>query len=107
MRAKIALLFFVIGCAAPQDPAAQQLPSGNADGARARATATAHVIVHYPTGWGHNIAVRGSGAGLSWTQGKGATWSAGDAWLLDVQVTSAIELKPLFDDQTWAVGPNW
>ena len=78
------------------------------DGATVEAgTAVAHVVVHYPTGWGHRISVRGSGAGLSWTAGHDATWTTGDRWLLDVRNTQTIELKPLFDDTTWAVGANW
>lgn len=69
--------------------------------------AVAHLVVHYPTGFGHRITVRGSGAGLTWSSGRDATWSAGDRWLLDVVPSQAIELKPLFDDAYWAQGPNW
>src|SRR6266702_2410137 len=108
MRAHVWLLSLLIGCAAPDDPAQQSLSSGKTDSAGDRKTAVAaHVVVHYPTGWGHSITVRGSGAGLSWYQGTPARWSDGDAWLVDINVTAAIELKPLFDDVTWAQGPNW
>ncbi|HEX2690343.1 MAG TPA: alpha/beta hydrolase-fold protein [Kofleriaceae bacterium] len=67
----------------------------------------AHVIVHYPTGFGHRITIRGNGAGLSWDLGHDATWTEGDRWVLDVLPKHTIEWKPLFDDATWAVGPNF
>ena len=67
----------------------------------------AHLVVHYPTGFGHRISVRGNGAGLTWDLGHDAAWTAGDRWILDLQPTKTIELKPLFDDAIWAHGPNW
>src|SRR5215471_11559511 len=99
MRARHLLVLVLLGCATPGAP---DLSTGER-----RAATTAHVVVHYPTGWGHFIAVRGSGAGLGWDQGQAAAWTDGDAWRLDVSLSAAVELKPLFDDRTWALGPNW
>ena len=82
-------------------------PSVGVAGQTAAQTSTATVIVHYPTGYGHDIALRGSGGGLNWSSGTGATWTPGDAWTLTLQLASGIELKPLFDDSSWAIGPNW
>jgi len=65
------------------------------------------VVVHYPTGHGHRIALRGSGGGLDWTNGRDATWTEGDAWVLSLDLDAAIELKPLYDDGTWSKGPNY
>ncbi len=67
----------------------------------------ATIRVHYDTGPGHAITVRGSGAGLSWTSGASATWTSGNVWVLALPVAAPIEFKPLVDDQTWAIGPNW
>jgi predicted alpha/beta superfamily hydrolase len=104
MRARSLLVLALLGCAVPQaDPTSSPVPGAD----DRKAAQVAHVVVHYPTGWGHFIAVRGNGAGLSWDQGTAASWSTGDVWRLDVQVTRPIELKPLVDDATWAMGPNW
>jgi predicted alpha/beta superfamily hydrolase len=75
------------------------------DGERSSRTAT--VVVHYDTGWGHAITLRGAGAGLSWDQGQAATWTDGNAWTATLNVTAPVELKPLLDDATWSKGPNY
>jgi predicted alpha/beta superfamily hydrolase len=69
-------------------------------------SAQATVVVHYPTGWGHRISLRGTGP-LNWSRGADATWTPTDEWRLTLTVSGKIELKPLFDDATWAIGPNW
>jgi predicted alpha/beta superfamily hydrolase len=69
--------------------------------------APATVIVHYPTGWGHRISLRGDGAGLRWTGGRDARWSEGDAWVVTLELDRAVELKPLYDDAVWSKGPNF
>jgi predicted alpha/beta superfamily hydrolase len=86
------------GGAAPLDSAS--------DGIHGAAAKASTVVVHYPTGWGHRVSLRGTGP-LSWGRGQDATWTANDEWKLTLQLTAAIELKPLFDDATWAIGPNW
>jgi predicted alpha/beta superfamily hydrolase len=105
-------LFLVgfFGCAVPDEGTGADTQQGavqeDGSGQRIKATAT-QIVVHYNTGWGHRISIRGNGAGLDWTHGKDATWTTGDAWVLSVTTSTAIELKPLFDDATWSKGPNW
>ncbi|WP_428261847.1 alpha/beta hydrolase [Haliangium sp.] len=68
----------------------------------------AEIHVHYDTGFGNFISVRGSGAGLSWSQGSGATWTAGNDWVLTTPASSGgFEFKPLFNDSQWSVGANY
>jgi predicted alpha/beta superfamily hydrolase len=81
--------------AAPGQPDAAPITNG------------ARVIVHYPLGTGHKMTVRGNGAGLNWNTGMNATMGANDEWTIDLPVTAAIELKPLIDDATWSIGPNY
>ncbi|MHB1844186.1 MAG: alpha/beta hydrolase [Deltaproteobacteria bacterium] len=83
------------------------LDGGGLDAGPLDGGAAATILVHYDTGAGHAIAIRGSGGPLSWAQGLPATWSAGNVWTLSLGLTGPVELKPLFDDQSWAVGPNW
>jgi predicted alpha/beta superfamily hydrolase len=77
------------------DMATPPLPSG-----------TAQIRVHYPAGT-HAVTVRGSGAGLTWTAGT-ATTASGDIYTVNLSgLTATIEWKPLLDDTTWAIGPNY
>ena len=67
---------------------------------------TAVVRVHYPAA-SHTVKVRGSAGGLNWTAGA-ATSAAGDTFTYTLTgVTTAVEWKPLLDDATWAIGPNY
>jgi predicted alpha/beta superfamily hydrolase len=95
----VSLVASWIGCAVSAPPAVVGDPEAGAP--------VAHLIVHYPTGWGHRISVRGAGGGLSWTAGQDAAWSAGDRWLLDVRASQPVECKPLIDDATWSIGANY
>jgi predicted alpha/beta superfamily hydrolase len=64
------------------------------------------VRVHYPAG-SHTIKVRGSAGGLNWTAGL-ATTASGDTFTYTLTgMTAAVEWKPLLDDATWAIGPNY
>lgn len=79
--------------------------AGN-DGASSLPAGTAMVRVHYPAGT-HTVNVRGSAGGLSWTAGA-ATASSGDTFTYTLTgVTGAVEWKPLLDDTTWSIGPNY
>jgi predicted alpha/beta superfamily hydrolase len=62
--------------------------------------------VHYPLG-AHALAIRGSGAGLSWDTGAPATIAGDVATYTIAHLTAPIEWKPLLDDATWARGPNY
>ncbi len=78
--------------------------SGGSGGGGTATTAT--VRVHYPAA-GHTVTVRGSAGGLSWTQGA-ATTASGDTFTVTLSgLGAAAEWKPLLDDSTWALGPNY
>ena len=63
--------------------------------------------VHYPAGSG-KLTVRGGGAPLSWSQGLALTSGTDDTWTLTTtELAGTIEWKPLLDDQTWSLGPNY
>jgi predicted alpha/beta superfamily hydrolase len=74
-----------------------------ADGYEVFATST--LFVHYPAN-SHSITIRGSGGGLNWTQGMAAA-RTGDTFALTLELTASIEWKPLLDDATSALGPNY
>ncbi len=99
-------LAFLVACAdAAPDPVGSE-HGGKGDDVRARAAAST-LVVHYPAGWGHQITVRGSGAGLDWTTGRAARWTQDDAWVFEVSLEAPVELKPLYDDSLWSKGPNY
>jgi predicted alpha/beta superfamily hydrolase len=69
---------------------------------------SADIYVHYDSGWGNNIEVRGDGGGLSWTNGSAATWTPGNAWHLSTPNSgSGFDFKPLLNDQSWSIGGNY
>lgn len=72
-------------------------------------TATATTIrVHYDTGLGNRIAIRGSAAPLSWSAGHDATWTSGNVWVYSWPSSAGdVELKPLINDQQWSTGGNY
>ena len=67
---------------------------------------TALVRVHYPAG-SHAVTIRGSASGLTWSAGKAMTASGNTFSVTLTGITTAIECKPLLDDTTWAIGPNY
>ncbi len=76
------------------------------DGGAPLPAGTAIVRVHYPAG-AHAVTVRGSAGGLNWTTGKSTT-AAGDTFTSTLTgLTATVEYKPLLDDTTWALGPNY
>jgi predicted alpha/beta superfamily hydrolase len=99
LRALLALFLFACADAVP--------PESTDQNQRAVAPRTTTIVVHYPTGWGHRISLRGNGAGLGWYGGRDARWSEGDAWTTTLELDQTIELKPLFDDAVWSKGPNY
>jgi predicted alpha/beta superfamily hydrolase len=66
------------------------------------------IRVHYDTGLGHRIAIRGSSAPLSWTAGKDATWTSGNVWVASwPNAAGDVDVKPLLDDAQWSTGGNY
>jgi predicted alpha/beta superfamily hydrolase len=64
------------------------------------------VRVHYPAA-SHAVTVRGSGGGLSWSQGQPTSASGNTFTYTMTGITAPVEWKPLLDDTTWARGPNY
>jgi predicted alpha/beta superfamily hydrolase len=63
--------------------------------------------VHYPAGT-HTISLRGSESPVNWNSGVHMVQQASDTWEISLEVTSArVEWKPLLDDSTWSIGPNY
>jgi hypothetical protein len=53
------------------------------------------------------VTIRGSAGGLDWTTGR-AMAASGDTFTITLTgITAPIEWKPLLDDTTWALGPNY
>ena len=77
-------------------------------GGSAGAAGGAVVRVHYDTGVGNSITLRGSNAPLNWTTGAPCTWTAGHVWECGpFDFTAMTAFKPLVNDATWAPGYNY
>lgn len=64
--------------------------------------------IHYPTGFGRHIAVRGNVSPLRWDVGLPARWTEGDIWIWEGPPTlRQFELKPLLDDRLWSTGGSY
>jgi predicted alpha/beta superfamily hydrolase len=64
------------------------------------------VRVHYPA-MTHTVTIRGASSGLSWMSGV-AMAASGTSFSYTLKgVTGPVEWKPLLDDATWAIGPNY
>jgi predicted alpha/beta superfamily hydrolase len=104
---RVAFAFALVACGSP--PPAAVVPGPDAplaDAATDAPTGDAIIRVHYPAG--HAVAIRGAGAGLSWTAGVPMTSAGTDTVELALHgLTASIEWKPLLDDATWARGPNY
>ncbi|WP_236602645.1 alpha-amylase family glycosyl hydrolase [Microbacterium sp. 8M] len=71
---------------------------------------TTKIRVHYNTGVGHNIAIRGDAYPFSWAAGRGARNVAPDVWEFELERIPAgqsFQFKPLIDDATWSSGSNY
>jgi predicted alpha/beta superfamily hydrolase len=98
------------GAIAPTPDAGSGSPEGGAGDAGGGDSSppvnSAVLRVHYPAA-AHAVTLRGSGAGLDWTAGRAASRS-GDTFTVELTgVTNPVEWKPLLDDATWAIGPNY
>ena len=81
-------------------------PDAGSDSGPSLPPGTAIVRVHYPAGT-HTVTVRGAAGGLNWTTGQATTASGGTYSYTLSGVTTPVEWKPLLDDATWALGPNY
>lgn len=66
------------------------------------------IRVHYDTGYGNRITIRGGAAPLSWTAGANATWTTGNIWTYSWPDSAGdVDIKPLVNDATWSTGANY
>ena len=102
----IATLTALGGCASPRgDGAASAATAATAGDAGPSGVTT--VRVHYPAG-AHAIALRGSRDPLEWGHGVPMARGDQDVFTLVIEgLAKPIELKPLLDDATWSLGPNY
>ena len=71
---------------------------------------TTTVRVHYDTGYGHSISLRGDTYPFSWTSGRGARNIADDVWEFELERIpqgQTFQVKPLIDDAVWSAGGNY
>jgi predicted alpha/beta superfamily hydrolase len=74
----------------------------------AAVASAATIRVHYDTGWGNRITIRGSAAPLSWSIGVNATWTTGNVWVASWPDSAGdVEIKPLINDSAWSRGANY
>jgi predicted alpha/beta superfamily hydrolase len=66
------------------------------------------IRVHYDTGFGNRISIRGSASPLSWTSGMNATWTTGNVWVASwADSAGDVDLKPLINDARWSIGADY
>jgi predicted alpha/beta superfamily hydrolase len=96
------------GVTTPVDGAAPGSPvTGTPDAGVDAGPAATTIRIHYPAG-AHAITLRGSLTPYNWTTGVALTSGASDTWTITTPVISApLEFKPLLDDTTWSLGPNY
>ncbi|MFC6556574.1 alpha amylase C-terminal domain-containing protein [Nonomuraea cavernae] len=67
------------------------------------------VRVHYDTGYGNSITIRGDTAPLSWSSGLACVNKAAALWECPIQGIPAgrtFAFKPLINDSRWSTGPD-
>lgn len=96
MLRRLAFALLLVGCAA--DGA---VGTTTADIA-AETSSNVTVRVHYPAGWGHRITLHCSD---DWDRTRSTTWTTDDVWV--GTVAAGTTCKPLLDDATWSIGPNY
>ncbi len=66
------------------------------------------IYVHYDTGFGNDLTVRGDSAPLSWDTGRPMTWTTGNVWVWQAPAgLSSFQFKVLVNDSTWSTGGNY
>ena len=78
---------------------------GTTDASPAPAVTT--LRIHYPAGT-HSVTLRGSVAPWNWNTGAPATSAGNGVYTVTTTAVSApFQFKPLLDDTTWSLGPNY
>jgi len=66
------------------------------------------VHVHYDTGFGNALSIRGDSSPLSWDTGRPMTWTTGNVWVWQAPAgVSSFQFKVLLNDTTWSTGGNY
>lgn len=68
------------------------------------------IRVHFDTGLGNNLTVRGSDYPLSWTNSRAMRNVAADVWEFEIErfePGQRFEFKPLLNDTIWSTGENF
>jgi predicted alpha/beta superfamily hydrolase len=103
---RLAIALAALAACATADPA-ELGPDRSADTGWEAAAATT-LRVHYDTGLGNRITVRGSAAPLSWSAGQNATWTTGNVWIATwPSAAGDVDVKPLINDARWSIGANY
>ena len=76
--------------------------------AAARKKATTRVIAKFNAGWGNQLFIRGTGAGLDWNKGIPMQCMGEDEWFWEQHVPSGdITFKILVNDANWSQGDDF
>jgi predicted alpha/beta superfamily hydrolase len=66
------------------------------------------IYVHYDTGFGNDLSIRGDTAPLNWDTGQPMTWTTGNVWVWQAPAgLDSFQFKVLFNDSTWSTGGNY
>lgn len=87
--------------AVAQEPKTQQATQTSSS-----TTAKTRIIVHYDTGFGNNLTIRGEGGGLSWGKGQALKNINANTWLYESDRPGTITFKALINDQHYERGEN-
>jgi hypothetical protein len=86
--------------------AVAELPKSSASSSTKSTTGQTQICAKVDVGFGNNLFIRGSGAGLSWNVGQKMTWANG-TWTWSTTSSQSFEFKVLINDQTWSTGENY
>jgi len=71
-------------------------------------TKLTRVVAKFDAGWGNQLFIRGTGAGLDWQKGVAMQCVGDDEWLWEQLVTKGdVSFKILINDQTWSQGEDF
>ncbi|MBO6101633.1 MAG: hypothetical protein J6P03_00065 [Opitutales bacterium] len=66
------------------------------------------VVVKFDAGWGNNLFIRGSGAGLNWQQGVLMQCVDSAEWIWENKVAKgSVDFKILVNDEVWSIGEDY
>ena len=84
------------------------LASNAAASAKSSPSKLTRIIVKYNVGWGNQLYIRGTGAGLTWHKGVLMQCVGEDEWLWEQYVPKGdITFKLLVNDSQWSVGDDF